>query len=144
MVVAVVPVLMVKMRGDEIVGVIVVRDALVAAVGVMAMFGWVILARVRSAGVGPIIRDRQRVFVDVIVVHPVEMPAVKIVYVVVVADGRVAAVCAMRMVVFGVSVVFHARITLQACRSVNGSIAKPGNPRFGAGNRSQANCRHRS
>ncbi|MDQ0012178.1 hypothetical protein J2W23_000542 [Variovorax boronicumulans] len=92
MIIAMIPVWVMKVTVNQVVDVIAMRHGFVAAVGTMNMSCLMPLAAmVRRALIG--IRDRyfKGVFVNVAVVHVVQMAVMQIVDMVTMRDGRVAA-----------------------------------------------------
>jgi hypothetical protein len=97
---------MVKVSVDQIVDVITVRDRIVAAARAVR-----VLRVVRAASMARRARGRvgvahpERVLVDVVAVHVVEVTVMQVVLVTLVLDGPMAAVGAMRVVVSCVCIV---------------------------------------
>lgn len=90
MVVAVVLVGVMEVSGDEVVGVIAMRDGLVAAALAMSVVGSVPVGLCGVAA-GVLVVDLDRVLVDVIGMGVVEVPVVEVVDVVAVVNGIVPA-----------------------------------------------------
>ena len=97
MVIAVIPVRMVQVAIDEIVDVVPVRNWFVPAAGAVNVVGIVSAAVMRwRAIVGVRLGHRNRVFLYfAVVAHPVKMPIVQVVNVILVLDSRMAAIGAM-------------------------------------------------
>jgi hypothetical protein len=92
---------------DEIIDVIAVRHRLVAATGSVLMSGRVPAAAVlRGAVVWMVSIYRDRMLVDMIAVHVMEMPVMQIVYMTAVADGDMPTTSAVLVRVAGVLRVF--------------------------------------
>jgi hypothetical protein len=115
-------VLVVKVRADEVVGVVAVRHGLVAAAPSVDVTRVVLAARVRAAGRS--LAGREHVLVHVIVVHAVQMPVVQEVVMVVVLDADVTAVCAVHVGMVRMRLVCHAAITAEAARRVKRAFAR--------------------
>jgi hypothetical protein len=99
-VVAVIAVRVVQMPADEIVDVIAVRNGLVPAVGSVDVAGLVLCAG-RTA-VRVLLVDGDQMLVDVALVRVMQVAAMQIIRMPIVADGDVAAVGPVLMVVAGV------------------------------------------
>lgn len=105
MVVAVVLVWMVQMTLDQVVGVLAMRDRLVAAAGAVRVLRLVPAAVVLRRAVRRIrVADLDRVLVHVIAMRVVQMPVVQIVDVPVVHDGGMAAIRTVLVIVTVVNV----------------------------------------
>ena len=92
MIVAMVAMLMMQVSLDEVVGVVAVRDRLVAAVGTVLVACVVATARVIwRAGARIGLRHRDRVIVDVPLVRMMHVPVVQVVRMPLVRDRRVPA-----------------------------------------------------
>jgi hypothetical protein len=110
-VVAVAVVRVVEMAVDQVIGVIAVRHAGMAAAGAMDVTGGVAGAPVVGRALGRIGRvDRDRAFVDVIAVDLVQVAVVQVVDVAGVLDREVAAVGAVNMIMGCVNGVRHGLI----------------------------------
>src|SRR5262245_4013783 len=85
---------------DEVVDVVAVRHALVAAARPMLVRGVVPVAAVpRRAGVGVRAPDGEAVLVDLVAAYVMQVPVVQVVAVALVFDARMAATCAVGMAV---------------------------------------------
>src|ERR1700720_1754339 len=103
---------MVQPAVDEIVDMVTMRDLFVSAVGTVRMRA----VELRRAARGICATDRDDVFVDVILVHVVEMAIVQIIDVAVMANRGVPAIRAMLMRMVGV--VFLGASGHQQCSSL--------------------------
>jgi hypothetical protein len=100
-VVAVVAVWVVKVTADQIVDVLAVRDPLVPAVRSVLVFILVFGAVVAGRAVGGVgLADRQCVALDAALAVVVQLAVVKVIHVIVVADGAVTAAWAVLVVVY--------------------------------------------
>lgn len=106
MIIAVPTMGVVEVAVDQVVDVIAVRNCRMTAVGGVHVRGGVAMAGVVRRAAGRVRWvDRDRAFVDMVVVHHMQMPVVQIVDVAAVLDGEMAAVDTMNMVVGGVRAV---------------------------------------
>jgi hypothetical protein len=97
-IVAVIAVRMMQVPIDQIVDMVAMRDGLVPASGPMRVAAFDLgraAVRIRRS-------DRERMLVDVIVVHMMQMAVMQIIHMALVADRRVAATRAMLVGVVGV------------------------------------------
>ena len=96
----------VKMPIDEVVDMIAVRDRVVPASRTVDVAVRVpVAAMARCAGIRVSSVDRNRVLVDMAVVHRMEMPIVQVVDMAVVLDGAVSTFRAVDVTVVGVNLV---------------------------------------
>lgn len=108
MVVAVTDVRVMQVPGDEVVDVIAMRNYLVTATRAVDMALGVTGAAVRRRARGRIGRvDLDDALVHVAIVEVVKVPVVEVVDVVTMADGEVAAVGAVDVIVIGMNGVAH-------------------------------------
>lgn len=106
MIVAMVAMLMMQVSLDEVVGVVAVRDRLVAAAGTVLVACVVAAARVIwRAGARIGLRHRDRVIVDVPLVRMMHVPVVQVVRMPLVRDRRVPAIRAVLVIMSLVRVV---------------------------------------
>jgi hypothetical protein len=104
-IVAVVGVRMMQVPVDQIVDVVAVRDGLVPAAGAM-----LVAALDLGRAAGRVRRtDRQRMLVDVIAMHMMQMAVMQIINMAVMADRRVSAARAMLVGVIGVMLLCASR-----------------------------------
>jgi len=103
MVVAVIAVRMVQMPGDEVVDVIAVRHGLVPATGPVYVCVLMAAAVMPGRALVRILRaDRDPVLVDMAAMRMVQVAIVQVIDMALVQDRRVAAMCAVLVVVVGV------------------------------------------
>lgn len=111
MVIAMIGMRVMKVALDEIIDVVTMRHRFMAAAAPVLMSGRMpAAAMLRGAGVRMRIVHRDRVLIDVIVVHVMEMSVVQVVDMVAMADGGVAAIgpVLVRMVgVLGIATASH-------------------------------------
>ena len=98
MVVAVLAVLVMQVPGDEVIGVVAVRNGFVTAAVFVTVIGGVGCAVVRRAGLCRL-RVREHVLVDVVAMRTVQVTVVEIVDVVLMAKRGVSAALAVLVVV---------------------------------------------
>jgi hypothetical protein len=110
-VVAVAVVGVMKVAGDEVVGVIAVGDRFVAAAGAVNVAGFVARAGVGLAAFGVGGADFDGAFIHVPFMGVVEVAVVQVIDVVSVADGGVAAARAVNVIVSRVYRMFHFRFS---------------------------------
>ncbi len=108
MMVAVALVGMMQVASDDVVGVVAVGDGLVTTARAVDMAGLVGFTRVAVTAVRGVGRvDRERVLVDVVAMHVVQVAVVEVVGVAIVPNGGVAASGAVDVVVGGVGMAGH-------------------------------------
>ncbi|GAB3741084.1 hypothetical protein GCM10028794_26440 [Silanimonas algicola] len=113
MVVAMPPMRMVQVTVDKVVDMVAMRHGLMAAAGAMHMVGGMPAAGMASgAGRGVLRIDADRMLIDVVAVHMVQVAVVQVVHVAVVLDRRVAAARAVDVGMVRVGGAGHGRRSL--------------------------------
>lgn len=111
MIVAVPAMGVVKMTGDQIVGVVAMRDRRMTAARGVSMVSGVSTASMIRRAAGWVRRvDRDRAFIDMVAVHHVQVSVVEVVDMAAVLDGEMPAVGTVNMAVAGVRGVRHGKL----------------------------------